>query len=319
MFVVLFYHWRKLGLTIFGIIQVLCWITTIIILTVYNFNSSYKAVSGNYWIVYYQKPYCRIGAYFIGLLSAIFLYSFKNETREESFFKRTADKLDKSSIIRWSFYLVGMFIMVFLIFSFYSINNYPDDYGLAFNVFYLTFSWQIFILGMNMFLMPILMGHGEIYRKFLAMDVFTPLAWITFGAYMTHPIFIMFNSLNVQRGTWGTVQENIVLFLAFLLSCYAASFVITIIVETPAMNLESWYLMGRRPENAKRKPREHQIKFSSGMAIDDASTTWSDSSFHSDSPDVSPKKRNGWDSLLSGQKSSDEEETRFSIKRNGIN
>jgi len=102
-----------------------------------------------------------------------------------------------------------MGIMLFLVFSFYSINNYPEDYNLTFNVFYLTFSRQLFILGLNMFLMPILMGHGEIYRKFLAMDIFTPLARITFGAYMTHPIFIFFTSLNVERGNWGRVSDNV--------------------------------------------------------------------------------------------------------------
>lgn len=180
-----------------------------IILFVYDFNSSYKAISGNYWIVYYQKPYCRIGAYFIGLISALYLYSFKNESPDESFFKRAADWLDQSKIIRWAFYFFGMGIMLFLVFSFYSINNYPEDYNLTFNVFYLTFSRQLFILGLNMFLMPILMGHGEIYWKLMAMDIFTPLARITFGAYMTHPIFIFFTSLNVERGNWGRVNDNV--------------------------------------------------------------------------------------------------------------
>lgn len=167
------------------------------VLYIYEFSSSYKATSGNYWIVYYHKPYCRIGPYLIGLLSALYLYSFRNETPSESYFKRAADWLHTSKWIRWIFYALGQFIMWFLVFSFYHINNYPDDYGLTFQVFYLTYSRQLFILGLNLFLMPILMGHGEIYWKFLAMDLFTPLARITFGAYMLHPILIFFNSLNV--------------------------------------------------------------------------------------------------------------------------
>jgi len=140
MFVYLFFHWRKLGLFVFGSLQVACWIVTIVILVIYDFNSSYKKVTTNYWIIYYQKPYCRIGAYLIGLLSALLLYSFKNETSQESVFKRIADKIDRVKFLWWSFYFIGMFIMIFLIFSFYQINNYPDDYGLAFNVIYLTFS-----------------------------------------------------------------------------------------------------------------------------------------------------------------------------------
>lgn len=94
MFVYLFYHRRKLGLTIFGIIQVACWIITMTILFIYDFNASYQKTAPNYWIVYYQKPYCRIGPYFIGLISALYLYSFKHETPEESYFKRAIDHLD---------------------------------------------------------------------------------------------------------------------------------------------------------------------------------------------------------------------------------
>ena len=53
MFVYLFFHWRKLGLFVFGSLQVACWIVTIVILVIYDFNSSYKKVTTNYWIIYY--------------------------------------------------------------------------------------------------------------------------------------------------------------------------------------------------------------------------------------------------------------------------
>ena len=56
----------------------------------------------------------------------------------------------------------------------------------------------------------------------------------------------------------------------------------TILVETPSINLESRYLMGRA-SNPNRKPKEHNLKFNSGMAIDDASTTRSDSVYSSES------------------------------------
>ena len=134
-----------------------------IILSIYDFSSSYKDATDDYWHIYYHKPWCRIGPYMVGLLSALLLYSFKNETRQESVFKRFADRIDKSFVMSFVFYTLGLGIMIFLIFSFYWINNYPDDYSLVFNVFYLTFSKTIFILGLNMFLMPLLMGHGKFW------------------------------------------------------------------------------------------------------------------------------------------------------------
>jgi uncharacterized membrane protein len=99
----------------------------------------------------------------VGLLSALFLYSFKNETRAESAIKKFADRIDNSRMIRVLFYAVGLFLMIFLVFSFYWINNYPKDYSLTFNVMYLTFSKTIFILGLNMFILPQLMGHGAFF------------------------------------------------------------------------------------------------------------------------------------------------------------
>ena len=171
-----------------------------------------------------------------------------------------------------------------------------------------------------MFLMPILMGHGEVYWKFLAWDLFTPLARITFGAYMLHPLLIYFNTFNTPWGNWGSIQQNIISFLAFLLASYAFSLVMTILVETPSINLESKYLMGRG--NSPWKSKEHALKFNSGMAIDDASTTRSDSTYSSESQDLSPLKGKigQRESLLRNSlNSSEDEETRFSIKKTSLN
>jgi len=63
----------------------------------------------------------------------------------------------------------------------------------------------------------------------------------------------------------------------------------TILVETPSINLESKYLMGRG-SSPRGKSKEHSLKFNSGMAIDDASTTRSDSTYSSESQDLSPLK-----------------------------
>jgi len=169
--------------------------------------------------------------------------------------------------------------------------------------------------------MPILMGHGETYWKFLSMDLFTPLARITFGAFLLHPILIYFNTFNTSRGNWGSIQTNIIYFLAFLLACYAFSLVMTILVETPSINLESRYLMGRANESW-RKPKEHNLKFNSGMAIDDASTTRSDSVYSSDSPDNSPVKgkRDSMKILLKETENfSDEEETWLTMNKTSLN
>jgi len=48
------------------------------------------------------------------------------------------------------------------------------------------------------------MGHGAFYRNILGADIFTPLARLTFGAYMTHPMLTHFYNINQERGYWGS-------------------------------------------------------------------------------------------------------------------
>lgn len=103
------------------------------------------------------------------------------------------------------FYTFGLGIMITLIVTFYWINNYPDDYSLVFNVIYLTFSKTLFIIGLNMFLLPLLMGHGSTWQSILGADIFTPLARLTFGAYMFHPMLTHFFNNNQDRGYWGSI------------------------------------------------------------------------------------------------------------------
>ena len=141
--------------------------------------------------------------------------------------------------------------MVVMVVSFYWVNNYPEKLPLSFDIFYLTYSRGIFIIGMCMLLMPVLMGHGVLIRKFLSTDMFTVLARLTYGAYLSHPIFQRFNTFNTERGLWVSHQQGIVLFLAWVLAAYATSMVLTVMVESPCGNLEKKYLFGAR----KKKPR----------------------------------------------------------------
>lgn len=185
----LFYHHRKIGIIALASIQAMCFAACLAILAIYDFSPSYFRAKDNYFQVYYSKPYNRIFPYFIGLLSSLVLYSFKNETREQSVFKRFGDYIDKTKWFRFFLYIGGMAIMATFVFTFYSINRYPDDFGLAFNILYLTFSRGLFILGLTMVLMPVLMGHGSVIRNVMSLDIFTPMARLTFGAYMVHPIY----------------------------------------------------------------------------------------------------------------------------------
>lgn len=187
-------------------------------------------------------------------------------------------------------YWGGGIIMLFMVFTFYWINKDPDKFSLAFNVVYLTFSRTVYIFGMCLTLMPVLMGNGVLIRKIMSLDIFTTMARLTFGAYMIHPIFLNFETLNVMRGKWGEVDTAIIYFLAWLVSSYLASMVFTVCIESSCMNLEKKYLMGggrkkkRSNELLKTNKDKKAMKFISAINFDDGDTSDRSSSIFT-SPD----------------------------------
>ena len=153
-------------------------------------------------------------------------------------------------------YVIGTVIFWSMIFIFYWINNWPDSFSKFFNISFLTFSKGFFVIGMNLVLLPVLMGHFSIFRGFLAFDAFTPLARLTFGAYMVHPTFMLFDALNTVRGEYLTINFGIVRYLCWLVVSFACSLIVTLLVETPCMNLEKQFLMG----GGKKKPQRKEEK-----------------------------------------------------------
>ena len=114
---------------------------------------------------------------------------------------------------------------------------------------FLVFSRTIFVIGMTLFLLPALMGHNRPTTWFLSLDFFTPLARLTFGAYLVHPIYIIFHSLNTESGVYVTINQGIVNFITWTVVSFVTSVLFTLLIETPWMNLEKVFL-GR--ENTKK-------------------------------------------------------------------
>ena len=273
--VFLLYRKRTFGLIFIGVFQAICFAVTIALAYVDNMSPSYFEANDRYYKFYYHRPWARIAPFFVGVIVAVLLYSFNNETPEESRLKRIMDKLDQSKAFRIVLYILGTAIFWTMIFIFYPINNYPESFGQFFNVMFLTFSKAIFVIGMSMILLPCLMGHNSLMRRVLSFDAFTPLARLTFGAYMVHPTFMLFDAFNTVRGEYLTINFGITRYLAWLIAAFGTSMVCTLLVETPFMNLEKFFLMGGG--KAKRsssqgqlleKTNKHMEPLSNGRYID---------------------------------------------------
>ena len=136
----------------------------------------------------------------------------------------------------------------------------------------MTFSRPLFVFGFSMFLFPILLGRGKFMRAILGHDFFTPLARISFGAYLIHATFMNFEAFNRPRATWADYNNNFTIFFAWMLVTFIASFFFTILIETPCANLEKIFLMGggtkkkKKRTSFKKMVQVEQISFSNSFS-----------------------------------------------------
>jgi len=245
---------RKLGFLFIALTQLICFIATFTVAWIQGMSPSYFRATSAYYREYYHRPWARIPPFFIGVVVAVLLHAFKNDSPEQSVCKRIMDKINESRLIRFIMYFSGTIIFWSMIFIFYWLNKYPDNFSTFFNVSFLTFSKGFFVFGMNLVLLPVLMGHFSLLRGFLAFDAFTPLARLTFGAYMVHPTFQMFDAMNTVRGEYLTINFGITRYLAWLVASFACSLAFTLLIETPFMNLEKQFLMGggKKPQSRRK-------------------------------------------------------------------
>jgi hypothetical protein len=81
----LLYKKRKIGFIFIGIFQAICFAVTIAIGYLEDLSPSYFKATDDYYKLYYHRPWARIPPFFIGVIMAVFLYSFNNENSDESF------------------------------------------------------------------------------------------------------------------------------------------------------------------------------------------------------------------------------------------
>ena len=251
------YHYRKIGVALIWFIMFSSFGVTFAILYSESYSPSFLAIREDYYRVYYMKPYTRIAPFLQGVYLGFILYWFRNDESETSFRKRFWETIKNSWILRQIWYWFGAAIMIVITFTFYNINNHPEDYSRIFNAAYMTLIRAAFVFGLILFIFPILLGRGQVLRSIMGHDWMTPLARISFGMYLVHPTYMLFESFNRQRATWTSHNANILTAVGWWFVTVITSFLFTIVIETPCANLEKNFLM----KGGSRKTKENKKAF----------------------------------------------------------
>lgn len=135
-------------------------------------------------------------------------------------------------VLGWSF--KGLLVMFLSI-----INNLGYDVPLPINMMYLLFQRPLFVTGIAFSVMPFILNipYFRPMTQFLSASFWFPLSRLTYGAYLSHCVFVLFQQYNAERGTWLCNFDTFLLFFAYLTFAFCFSFLATTIVEMPCHKL----------------------------------------------------------------------------------
>ena len=117
--------------------------------------------------------------------------------------------------------------------------NLKDNTSEVANILYLLFQRTLFVAGASISFLPFLLGTPIVRPLINMMEsaMWFPLAKLTYGAYLSHCIFMLFRTYNTQRGVWASELDTTLFFFAYLTFAFMFSFFVTVLVETPMSRL----------------------------------------------------------------------------------
>lgn len=123
------------------------------------------------------------------------------------------------------------------------INNSPNDVSEFPNMLFLLVHRPSFIAGFSMLIFPILVAPKGTpcrpLKDFLSHSFWVPFSRLSYGALLSHGIWMQFREFNVERGTWGGGLDAFLFFLAYLTFSFMFSLITALIWEQPIASM--WY------------------------------------------------------------------------------
>eukprot|EP01130_Rhizamoeba_saxonica_P015510 TRINITY_DN6979_c0_g1_i4.p1 TRINITY_DN6979_c0_g1~~TRINITY_DN6979_c0_g1_i4.p1 ORF type:complete len:633 (-),score=77.82 TRINITY_DN6979_c0_g1_i4:66-1964(-) len=216
---IIMFIYKKKKLAGLGIILFLCLASfaSIVGITL-HFNLSY--MDGKYFNYLYVSPWGRITPYLVGQLTALYILH--------------RGKFQVRKVVRSLGMTFGLIIMLVNIYGTYKSN----EWGMIQKIFYFTFSRASFCCGLGIITVYFYNGYGGVVKDFLSHDFWTPLARLTFSAYMIHPMVMQIIYVsNASSVTWSPYNVSID-FVGFVVLSYFCALLLYIFVEKPFMNVE---------------------------------------------------------------------------------
>ncbi|KAI1290318.1 Nose resistant to fluoxetine protein 6 [Halotydeus destructor] len=174
----------------------------------------------DYFDVIYMKPYCRIGAYLVGIIVGYLIseYSHKKYTIRRS--RITAGYIAATALILLPLY-----------------GSYHVEFTQVTSALYNSLSRVSWATGLALFLYLAVTTNGWV-DQFLSLPLWIPLSRLTFIAYLIHPILINLFYRSSQKGIMFSHLDMMTYFAGGLTWVYVTAFLMFLLVESPLVSLE---------------------------------------------------------------------------------
>lgn len=243
-FVALFLYSKVVNNVVLASVSVVSIITTAFI---YSYNglhaSSAKGFDLEYFNLFYNKPYCRIIPYLMG----IYFFCIYTEIKK-GHLQRLNNFVSRGG--KYLLYALGVTIMFLSILWIQYFDLNPNSWSQGLATFHeLTFR-PAFTFGLICVVYPTLSGHGDLLRKLLGHAIFSPISKLTYSMYMVHFIVLSIVMLHGLSGHYSTLFGMTMSFFINFSISFLVSFLILMFIENPLSQLNRTFI-GKRKAIAK--------------------------------------------------------------------
>lgn len=208
------------------------WVATGIISNYYQLPASMleqlthpQSMQSDYFNIYYVKPYCRIGPYIVGILFGYLLY-------------KTDCKLKINKVLNLFIWMVAATLACLVVYGLYDELNGYIQMSQGVKDLYNTTHRTVWGACVGWVIFSCATGNGGFINTLLSWSFFSPLARLTYFAYLVHPILIIGYYFSLRSTFYMDDATLAVLFVAVLVFTYMAAFILSLVFEAPMLGLE---------------------------------------------------------------------------------
>ncbi|XP_059140436.1 nose resistant to fluoxetine protein 6-like [Physella acuta] len=202
-------------------------ITSVMVINTGINGSILRMSNTDYFSKVYVKPYCRVGAYAIGLGLGYLLY--------------TGDKkIRLRQIPLYVGWVVCLAVVAILPYITYMENQVGGDRWSGIETsLYEAISRPSWALAVAWVIFTCCNGQGGFISKILSWNFFIPLCRITYGVFLIHPILIEVSLNSGYSNQYVTFGQMTYGYIANFVSCWCLALMFIVIIEQPFTSIEA--------------------------------------------------------------------------------